>query len=110
MNEEQTKGQFLKQKLVNMARWVTGVVGEENLPADMIAGITERTQLEATVFANTLHENSHQVTAKNWEALEDLAAKSSPEILEVVALIRKREEMHEKFWRYMDLFVDVAAA
>ena len=29
-------------------------------------------------------------------------------VLEVVKRVEERESMHEKFWRYMDLFVEVA--
>ena len=46
---EQTKGEFLQEKMLNMAKWVTLEVGKENLPADLIAGTDGRSALEVTM-------------------------------------------------------------
>ena len=107
----ETKGAFLKQKLQNMARWVEQEVGKENLPADMVAGIASRSEMEATALSGTLHSNREQVAQRDWRDLLHSIADGNEipaSVLEVVKCIEQRRSMHEKFWRYMDLFVEVA--
>ena len=109
MSEEQSKGEFLMEKVENMAKWVTEVVGKENLPVDIIAGIAGRSALEITVLCGALEANSDLATHRNWSGLVQLMeANSAPrELQEVVAAVQQRQEMHDKFWRYIQLFVTV---
>ena len=106
----ETKGAFLKNKLQNMARWVEQEVGEENLPADLVAGIASRSELEASALSGALLSNREQVAQRDWRGLmHSIADGNVPaSVLEVVKRVEERESMHEKFWRYMDLFVEVA--
>jgi len=107
----ETKGTFLKQKLQNMARWVEQEVGKENLPADLVAGIASRSELEASALSGALLSNREQVAQRDWRGLMHSIADGNEipaSVLEVVKCVEKRESMHEKFWRYMDLFVEVA--
>ena len=108
---EQTKGEFLKEKVGNMARWVTQEVGKENLPADIVAGITGRSVLEITVLSAALETNADLVTHRNWSGLVQLmsASNAPSELQEVVVVVQRRPEMHDKFWRYMELFMAVSA-
>ena len=105
-----TKGDFLKHKMVNMARWVTQEVGAENLPVDIITGIAERSVVEVTALSGALDANRDQITTRNWSGLVRLMeAHNVPrELQEVVHAVQQREVMHDKFWRYMTLFADVA--
>jgi len=105
----ETKGEFLLQKLTNMANWVTQEVGKENLPADLVAGIAGRTALEVTMLCGALEANSDLATHQNWSGLVQLMeANNAPsELQQVVVAVQKRPDMHEKFWRYIKLFVDV---
>ena len=107
---EQTKGEFLKEKINNMAGWVTREVGKENLPADIIAGIAGRSELEITVLSGALEANADLVTHRNWSGLVQLmSANNAPsELQEVVVVVQRRPEMHDKFWRYMELFIAVS--
>ena len=106
---EQTKGDFLHEKMLNMAKWVTLEVGQENLPADIIAGIAGRSALEVTMVCGLIEANEDLTTLQNWSGLVQLMeANNVPnELQEVVALVRKKDAMHDKFWRYMRLFIDV---
>ena len=106
----ETKGVFLKQKLQNMARWVEQEVGKENLPADLVAGIASRSELEASALSGALLSNREQVAQRDWRGLmHSIADGNVPaSVLEVGKRVEERESMHEKFWRYMDLFVEVA--
>jgi len=107
---EQTKGEFLKEKMTNMAKWVTMEVGQENLPVDIIAGIAGRSVVEVTVLSGALDANITQVTTRNWSGLVQLMNDNhvGSGLLEVVVAVQQRPEMHDKFWRYMDLFATVA--
>jgi hypothetical protein len=109
--QETTKGAFLKEKLQNLARWVIAEVGKENLPVDLIAGVDGRSELEAAYMASTLESNSVLVAHRDWRGLAQLFSNRTgkqEELQQVVTVIRQRPEMHDKFWRYMELFVEVA--
>jgi len=107
---DQSKGAFLKEKMGNMARWVTEEVGKENLPVDIIAGIDGRSALEVTVLSGALEANKSHVLHRNWSGLVQLMAEHNApsELQEVVVAVQQRPAMHEKFWRYIDLFVHVS--
>jgi hypothetical protein len=106
----ETKGEFLLTKINNMAKWITEEVGKENLPVDIIAGIAERSALEVTVLCAALEANSDLATHRNWSGLVQLMAKqhAPPELQEIVAVVQHRPPMHDKFWRYIRLFVEVS--
>jgi hypothetical protein len=105
MSQTQTKGAYLKDKLENMTRWVIGEVGKENLPVDILAGIAGRSELEVTAFAGKLESNSVQVAHRDWHGLAQLLPLR--ELQEVVTAIKQRPSMHDKFWRYMELFIEI---
>ena len=106
---EQTKGEYLYEKLTNMAKWVTLEVGEENLPVDIIAGIAGRTALEVTALCATIEANADLATHRNWSGLVQLMESNNApfELQEVIVAVQQRPAMHDKFWRYIDLFVTV---
>ena len=99
-------GAFLKEKLGNMARWVVGEVGKENLPVDIEQLIKDRTAVEVTFLATVLDANSTKVAHRDWSGLvRMLEAESLPvDFVAVVQAVRVRADMHEKFWRYLELF------
>ena len=105
-----TKGEFLKEKMQNMARWVVEEVGKENLSVDIIAGINGSSALECTMLSGALEANCNVATHKNWSGLVQLMAHNHvrPELQEVVVAVQQRPAMHDKFWRYIDLFIDVS--
>ena len=108
-DDSQTKGQFLLEKLSNMAKWVTSEVGKENLSVDIIAGINGRSALEVTALCATLEANADLATHRNWSGLVQLVDGDPRlhEMQEVIVAVQQRPAMHEKFWRYIDLFVTV---
>jgi|MDSW01.1.fsa_nt_gb hypothetical protein len=107
-----TKGAFLKEKVGNFGVWVQQGVGKENLPVDVSRALTGRSELEAVALAGALLSNADEVAHRDWGGLASaLAAREGapPWLGEVLSAVRSRQEMHEKFWRYLDLFVEVAA-
>ena len=104
-----TVGTFLKEKTLNMARWVTTEVGKENLPVDIVQLTRDRTAVELTFLAELLNANSTKVTHRDWSGLVRLIQEEDLPIdfAAVVQAVRARDEMHDKFWRYLELFCEV---
>ena len=104
----ETVGAFLKQKLANLAGWVTAEVGKENLPLDIVQAAQARTELEVTVLATMIAERPHVALHSDWGGLVRLLEHPDmpPEVPAIVQAVRAREDMHEKFWRYVCLFRD----
>ena len=105
---ETTKGEFLHEKLSNMARWVTQEVGKENLPVDILAGIAGRSALEVTMLCGTIQANRDLATHRNWSGLVQLLDGQARELQAVVIAIQRRPDLHDKFWRYIELFITVS--
>ena len=100
MAKQATVGAFILNKLSNMAKWVDLEVGTEACQK-LVKG---RTEMEATYMAEMLLSHSDEVGHRNWDdlvALTDLPA----EVLAIAEAVRAREDMHDKFWRYLELFV-----
>jgi hypothetical protein len=105
-----SKGSFLKEKFLNMARWVIKEIGKENLSVDLLADIEGRTELELVVAASLIQSNKILVSHRDWTGLVHHLEKESQIqgwMQEVVVAIRQKEAMHDKFWRYMELFITV---
>lgn len=107
-------GAFLKLKLGNMARWVTDEVGKENLGMDLELFIANRSEFEVTLIAQTAGaEHATIITHRDWCGLnqllngDDVPAHISKVFVELLHVVKQREHMHDKFWRYMELFRQV---
>lgn len=109
----QTVGAFLKEKLGNMARWVTEEVGKENLSVDLEQFVRDRSEVEVTFLSQVLNSNSAKISHRDWCGLvgmlhDDAIPKELAEQFAVIIqVVRVRETMHDKFWRYLELFRDV---
>ena len=103
---EQTVGAFLREKLTNMAGWIEVELGKENIRVVLKQYVAERTETEIAYVVGILYANSTMITHKDWSGLARLAELPTS-LLEVLDSVRKREDMHDKFWRYMELFVAV---
>ena len=103
-------GAFLKSKMGNMARWVTQEVGKENVPVDVEAFVEERSWAQVTYLAEVLSDSAGVIIAhRDWSGLvrlikdEDFPAP----FVELVQIVRARPDLHDKFWRYLELFREV---
>lgn len=99
-------GEFIKQKMHNMATWIQSEIGSS---VDYVSIIDARSELELTTLCAMLHTKKEIETHRNWSALVALA-NGEPALAHFVSLIddvRRREHMHEKFWKYVKLFIDV---
>ena len=93
-----------------MARWVTEEVGVENLPFDLIKGIDDRSALEVTMLCEAIQANEHIATHRDWDGVGQVLQKYSTDLPEVAILVKSRPAMHDKFWRYIELFAEVCKA
>ena len=103
-----TVGSFLKSKMHNMAAWVQEELGAA-AAMDYVAAVDARLELELTTFATMLHSNKHIETQRDWDALIALATGQAgfEPVVQLLNEVQGREHMHEKFWRYVQLFIDV---
>lgn len=96
-------GEFLREKLGNMSRWVQSELGDK-LSVDLEQYIADRTETELACLAGILSTNSTIVGSKDWDRLAGLGSIPEP-LLRAFELLRGREDMHDKFWRYLELFI-----
>ena len=110
----QTVGAFLKAKLSNLAVWVNESLGKENINMDLEQFVNRRSEVEITFFADILSSNSAKVVHRDWAGLVGILSTDatipsdvSATFIDLLQLVRSRPELHDKFWRYMELFRDV---
>ena len=110
----QTVGAFLKVKLSNLAVWIIESLGKENINMDLEQFVNRRSEVEITFFADILSSNSAKVVHRDWAGLvgilstdETIPSDVSATFIDLLQLVRSRPELHDKFWRYMELFRDV---
>ena len=110
----QTVGAFLKVKLSNLAVWVIESLGKENINMDLEQFVNRRSEVEITFFADILSSNSAKVVHRDWAGLVGILSTDatipsdvSATFIDLLQLVRSRPELHDKFWRYMELFRDV---
>ena len=103
-----TVGAFLKSKMHNMAVWVQAELGTD-AAMDYVAAVDARLELELTTFAAMLHSKKHIETQRDWDALFALATDQAgfEPVVQLLMDVHAREHMHEKFWRYVKLFIEV---
>lgn len=100
-----TVGEFLREKMSNMGRWVNKELGNE-INMDLEQYVAGRTETELAVIASLLSTNSTIIIHKDWSGLSRLG-EIPADLQTCFHCIRQREDMHDKFWRYLHLFRDV---
>ena len=108
-----TVGAFLKDKLRNLALWVTESIGKENISMDLELFVNRRSEVEITFFADILNSNSAKVVHRDWAGLVGILSTDAtiPKevadvFIQILQMVRQAPSMHDKFWRYMELFKD----
>ena len=98
----QTVGAFLCSKAKNMRHWLLEELGTS------ISGLTMPiTELGATTLAAKLLPHRHIIHARDWDELAQAAEQEQVMMLpQVISAVRMREDLHDKFWRYLELFAD----
>ncbi len=101
MSDTVSKGEFLQEKMLNMIRFVSEETGV------WVDGIqTEITPLRAVLFCQEMRKHRVEVVHRNWVALHNIP--ELPEHLkDAIVRVKKQPDIHDKFWRYMELFVEM---
>jgi hypothetical protein len=99
---KETVGSFLVTKLTNMAVWIHDETGDDQ----MLRAVNLGGQTLATAFAVECVKRRDLVRGRDWSGLQnsDLPVSISAQIPRLIA----RPQLHDKFWRYLDLFISVA--
>ena len=99
-----TVGDFLVEKFENMHRWL--VMDCEGYDKDKYESFRSMlTPTNVTLVAEVLLRNKTAVYRRDWYVV--MTIKGLPaEIVELAALIRPQSALHDKFWRYLELFVE----
>tara|TARA_Y100001972_G_scaffold127729_1_gene185545 strand:+ start:437 stop:751 length:315 start_codon:yes stop_codon:yes gene_type:complete len=97
-----TIGSFLREKAQNMAKWLR----EEGIEHTL--GPLQ--ELQAVALAQALREHYNDaIEQRCFGKLCDDKENIPPEVLQIVLLVWKREDLHDKFWRYLKLFSDTVS-
>ena len=105
----ETVGAFLKTKLCNMAQWIENEVGGVDFSPVQFAQM--RTELEVVMLAQIIAGKPAIVANRDWLGLVKLLDSEAAQMAQAVSCllhsVKAREDLHPKFWRYMELFRDV---
>ena len=100
---QQTVGAFLIEKATNMQKWL-----RVELAQDVHVNLTE---LSVTALAAKLTEHRQLVFNRDWAGLSRQAdAAGLVDLTEMLEAVRTRHDLHDKFWRYLELFVETMSS
>ena len=102
---EQALGMFLQEKLKNFVKWVLSEIPRKELPVGYSLNKLA-TQEQCVEFASVVTDMREPVTARDFDALSK-HSQATDTMVTVIRAVYLRPELHEKFWRYMDMCVDV---
>jgi hypothetical protein len=95
---------FLREKMGNMTRWLQGEGLNVTVP------LHELSNLHLVAIAQTLHdEYLDAIEGRNFAALQS-HTQLPIELLSAITFVESREELHDKFWRYLALFSDTVSS
>ena len=86
------------EKAKNMQKWLEAETSWRKGPISL-------TEIAAVSMAQNVHEMRTAVYERDWLALEE-EAESTTLVRDAVAAVLQRPELHDKFWRYLQLFTD----
>tara|TARA_B110001452_G_scaffold264986_1_gene268905 strand:- start:2001 stop:2330 length:330 start_codon:yes stop_codon:yes gene_type:complete len=101
-NEEAVnKGEYLKEKILNMLRFVSEGTGVwfDDFEKDI-------TPVRAVLFCQEIHKHKLEVMHRNWVALHNTPGLPTY-LQDTIVRVKKNPDLHDKFWRYMELFVEM---
>tara|TARA_B100001996_G_scaffold59641_1_gene42493 strand:- start:246 stop:578 length:333 start_codon:yes stop_codon:yes gene_type:complete len=96
-------GDFLQEKALNMRKWLREQLDEPQLLEVMDTMLKN----DFVVLGDECLEHKTSICRRDFRELMQ-AVQNTP-LFEIAQRVRAREELHDKFWRYMELFVDVTA-
>jgi hypothetical protein len=103
--KEQKLGMFLREKLRNFVTWVLSEIPKTELPVGYSLNKLA-TASQCVEFAEVVTDMREPVTARDFDALSQHPQATETMVM-VIRAVYQRPELHEKFWRYMDMCVEV---
>lgn len=95
-----TVGAFLKEKAENMKAWLHGEIPD-------LTPTPALTELTATTIATKLAAERQVIYNRDWGGLERMTNTTLLSTLGcIIQEVRARPFLHDKFWRYLELFVE----
>ena len=100
-----TIGAFLREKVTNMATWLHA----EGLPTT--GQLPALGDLALTTFAHTLRNDYGEcIKARNFTSLTEDKENLPGDVVDLITFVRFRPALHDKFWRYLELFSEVVGS
>ena len=90
---------FLKQKSTNMRCWLVA----EGFPGPAVVEVPDTIIVHGALELHTRYSDA--IKERNFTALHDAPG----EMKKVVEFVEGRAELHDKFWRYLELFSDTVS-
>ena len=103
--KEQVLGIFLQEKLRNFVKWILSEIPKKELPIGYSLNKLA-TEQQCCDFAEVVTDMREPVTARDFDALSKHKLASDTMVM-VIRAVYLRPDMHDKFWRYMDMCVHV---
>jgi len=95
-------GDFLLEKLLNMAKWLDASLGLcIGAEADKLSAV------QATLLAAKVGAHREVAEQRDWDAMLVVVERDAPMLLHAATMVRTRPDLHDKFWRYIELFVKI---
>ena len=97
-----TRGEYTLEKVSNMHAWLAQELGKENVPQFQL------TQTIATALVSQLATKKQLIEKRDLPSL--LACEIPADLRTIAELVLRNPKLHDKFWRYADLFLEIAAS
>lgn len=95
-----TVGACTKEKLHNMVAWLSKNV---ELDERALARVREMSEMQAVMLAQEMVDAAGDgIEAHSFATLSKVELPS--EVLSILNAVESAEHLHDKFWRYMELF------
>ncbi|AUL80786.1 hypothetical protein [Pleurochrysis sp. endemic virus 1b] len=109
VSDQPTLGEFVKSKMLNMARWIeTEICAINRAYVDIVGLVQSTSMIELICMAEVIHNHKHMVIHKDWSGIIRVMHEYNlGAFAPVLMAVRDRPSMHERFWRYMQLLCDV---
>jgi hypothetical protein len=94
-------GDFLQEKALNMRMWLREQLDEPKL----LEVMDNMLKNDFVALGDECLEHKQPIFRRDFRELMQ-AVQNTP-LFEIAQRVRAKEELHDKFWRYMELFVNV---
>lgn len=101
-------GYFVKEKVGNMVRWARNELGDDVVPETLQHAILRRSETEMLYVVGILKTHEIEIEERDWDGITSSVA-IPDEFKSLVSAIRAKESMHDKFWRYLELFCEIVS-